>query len=112
MVGRLNAITRLISVLLPDPRRADERRRRAGRRAERDVLEHRHARVVLEPDVLELDVAAQIVRAAPRVASSASSRGVSRISRMRSSPANASVICVPIDAICTIGIASRPVKKM
>jgi hypothetical protein len=31
---------------------------------------------------------------------------------MRSSPANASVICVPIEAICTIGIAIRPVKKM
>ena len=31
---------------------------------------------------------------------------------MRSRPANASVICVPIDAIETIGAATRPMKKM
>ena len=31
---------------------------------------------------------------------------------MRSSPANASVICVPIDAIETSGAATRPMKKM
>ena len=33
------------------------------------------------------------------------------ISRMRSSPANASLICVPIDAICTTGKVTRPTKK-
>ena len=31
---------------------------------------------------------------------------------MRSSPANASVICVPIDAIWTSGAATSPMKKM
>ena len=31
---------------------------------------------------------------------------------MRSSPANASVICVPIEAIWTIGMAIRPVNEM
>ena len=31
---------------------------------------------------------------------------------MRSSPANASVICVPMEAIYTSGAATRPVKKM
>ncbi len=31
---------------------------------------------------------------------------------MRSRPANASVICVPIDAIDTSGAATRPMKKM
>ena len=31
---------------------------------------------------------------------------------MRSRPANASVICVPIDAIETSGAATRPMKKM
>ena len=30
---------------------------------------------------------------------------------MRSSPASASVICVPMAAICTIGAASKPTKK-
>ena len=34
------------------------------------------------------------------------------ISRMRSSPANASLICVPIDAIWTSGAAIKPTKKM
>jgi hypothetical protein len=33
-------------------------------------------------------------------------------SRMRSSPANASLICVLIEAICITGAASRPTKKM
>ena len=30
---------------------------------------------------------------------------------MRSSPAKASVICVPMEAICTSGAAIRPVKN-
>ena len=47
-----------------------------------------------------------------RVASSSSSVGVSKISRMRSSPAKASVICVPMLAICTTGNATRPTKKI
>ncbi len=32
------------------------------------------------------------------------------ISRMRSSPANASEICVPMDAICTSGAATSPTR--
>ena len=44
-------------------------------------------------------------------ASSASSAGVCLTSRIRSSPAKASVICVPIDAICTTGAAIMPVKN-
>ena len=31
---------------------------------------------------------------------------------MRSRPANASLICVPIEAICTTGAAMSPVKRM
>ncbi len=45
-------------------------------------------------------------------ASSASSVAMSRISRMRSSPANASEICVPMEAIETSGAATSPMKKM
>ena len=47
-----------------------------------------------------------------RVASSSSSVGVSKISRIRSRPAKASVICVPMLAICTTGNETRPTKKM
>ena len=47
-----------------------------------------------------------------RSRSSASSVGVCSSSRMRSRPANASLICVPIDAICTTGAAIRPVNRM
>ena len=46
-----------------------------------------------------------------RPASSASSRATSRSSRMRSSPANASVICVPIDAMPTSGAATMPMNR-
>ena len=44
--------------------------------------------------------------------SSSSSVGIRISSRMRSRPANASLICVPIEAICTTGAAIRPVKRM
>src|SRR5256885_1747503 len=44
---------------------------------------------------------------APSAASSAVSR---RISRIRSRPANASVICVPMDAMLMSGSATRPMK--
>ena len=40
--------------------RADERGRRSGRRAEGHVLQHRRAGVVLEGDVVELDLAADV----------------------------------------------------
>ena len=50
-----------MSVLLPDPDDPDQRRRRSRGRLERHALEHGHARVVLEPHVLELDLAAQFV---------------------------------------------------
>ncbi len=44
-------------------------------------------------------------------ASSSSSVATSRISRIRSSPAKASVICVPIAAISTTGAATSAVKN-
>ena len=110
-VGRLNAITRLTSVLLPDP------------------LEPTSA--VVDPAGARNDTSfstgtpgaysnhTSSNATSPRTsasrafdASSASSVGVCRISRMRSRPAKASVICVPIEAICTTGAAIRPVKKM
>ena len=47
-----------------------------------------------------------------RASSSWSSVAICMISRMRSRPANASVICVPIDEIWMTGAMTRPVKKM
>ena len=49
---------------------------------------------------------------AARVSSSDCSLAICRSSRMRSSPANASVICVPMDAIPISGAATSPTKKM
>ena len=110
--GRLNAITRLISVLLPEPLEPTSAVVvPAGARNE-TPLQHRDARDVGEAHVVELDLAADRARSAARLASSSSSVAIWRISRMRSSPAKASVICVPIDAIDTTGAATRPVKKM
>ena len=47
-----------------------------------------------------------------RVLSSSSSVRIVMSSWMRSRPAKASLICVPIDAICTTGAAIRPVNRM
>jgi hypothetical protein len=49
-------------------------------------------------------------RSKPAVSSSSVS--IARISRIRSRPAKASLICVPIDAIEIRGAATMPVKKM
>ena len=85
--GRLNAITRLMSVLLPDPLEPTSAVVVPGRRAEADVLQHRHAGVVLEADVVELDLALEHAerraagdRRRPRSAS-ASARGCDRARR-------------------------------
>ena len=47
-----------------------------------------------------------------RCSSCSSSVDISISSRIRSSPAKASVICVPIFAICTMGAARTPTKNM
>ena len=110
--GRLNAITRLDERALARAARAHERRGRAGRargtstslaapacrRCTRSSRRRTRRRRARRP-------------AAARAASSSSSVAIERISRMRSSPANASLICVPIEAICTSGAATRPVKN-
>ena len=53
LFGRLNVITRLMSVLLPEPLEPTSAVVVLRRRDERDVLQHRHAGVVLERHVLE-----------------------------------------------------------
>ena len=97
---------------LARPGRSDQRRGRPGRRRERDVLQHRHAGVVLEPHVRRRRCRPRHRRRAHGSRRRHPRAWRSRISRMRSSPANASLICVPIDAICTIGAAISPVKSM
>ena len=56
--GRLKAITRLTSVLLPEPLEPTSAVVDPAGRRERDALQHRHARVVLEPHVVEDHLAA------------------------------------------------------
>ena len=72
---------------LPRSAGADERGRRAGRRAEGHVLEHRHALVVLEAHVVERDLAVNPPERLARVvlvvlaSSSSSDRGCDRARR-------------------------------
>ena len=110
-VGRLKAITRPMSVLLPDP------------------LEPTSAVVLPAGASNEIPFStgwpglysnhtlskATVPTSGPtsaRCASSCTSVDISSISRMRSRPANASVICVPIEAMPTSGAATMPMKKM
>ena len=100
-----------MSVLLPDPLEPTSAVVEPAGRVKRHVLQHRHAGLVLEGDVVEHDLAADARPAAPARRRPASSVAMRRISRMRSSPANASVICVPIDAIWMTGTAIMPVNR-
>ena len=70
--GRLNAMTRLMSVLLPEPLDPTSAVVVPAGRAEADVLQHRHAGVVLEADVLELDLAVDLAERRARASSSSS----------------------------------------
>ena len=69
------------------------------------------ARVVFEGDLLEHDLPVDDAERRAGASSSSSVR-ISISSWMRSRPANASVICVPIEAICITGAAIRPVNRM
>ena len=84
--GRLNAITRLISVLLPDP--LDPTSAVVVPAGARKLTSFSTGvpGVVLEADVLEHDLAARSRRAAPCAASSWSSVVICSSSRMRSRP--------------------------
>jgi hypothetical protein len=92
--GRLNAITRLINVLLPDPLdptsavvvpagAVNETPRNTGCPS---LYSNHTLSNATSPLRRSIDA---------RCASSSTSVGMSRISRIRSRPANASVICVP-----------------
>ena len=109
--GRLNAITRLMSVLFPDP--LDPTSAvvvPAG--AWNDTPLSTSTPSTYEKRTASNSTSPRTVPIGSRVASSWPSVAISRTSRIRSSPANASLTCVPIDAIDTTGAATRPVKKM
>ena len=108
--GRLNAITRLISVLLPDPLEPTSAVVEPAGAMERHVLQDRHAGVVLERDVVELDLTTDVGDRTPALRPLRSSVAIRRISRMRSRPAKASVTCVPMDASWITGNAISPVN--
>ena len=109
VLGRLKVSTRLMSVLFPAPEEP--------------------TRAVVEPAGAWNDTCLSTSRSATywkltssnrtspttspmggRAPSAASSVVRRRISRIRSRPANASVICVPIDAMLMSGSATRPMK--
>ena len=101
-------MTRPIERALAGAARADERGRRARpARGTRRPCSTGVPGVVLEATRPRTRRRRARRRRGSRVASSSSSVAMSRISRMRSRPANASVICVPIDAICTSGAATQ-----
>jgi hypothetical protein len=111
LLGRLNAITRLISVLLPEPLEPTSAVVVPGAAWNDTFL------MTGMPSLYSNHTSSK--RMSPRIspsdslpASASSSVCMFMISRMRSRPANASVICVPMLAIEIIGAASSPMKKM
>ena len=110
--GRLKAITRLISVLLPEPEEPTSAVVEPAGGVERDAACSTGTPGLYSNETSSKAMSPRTSGSGALVASSSSSVARRRISRMRSRPAKASVICVPIDEICTSGAAIRPVKKM
>ena len=102
-MGRLNAMMSPISVLLPDP--LEPTRAVVEPAAARNETWRRTSMPGLYSNVtfLELDVAAHHSGTGVRPADAESSLSIEMMSRIRSSPANASLTCVLIDAICMSG---------
>ena len=92
--------------------RADQRGDGAGLRVEADVVEDVLAGFVGEADVFEDNLAVDAVRGR-RCGWGLRLRGFSfRISRVRSRPARASVICVPMATIWKTGAIRKPRKAV
>ena len=101
-----------MSVLLPDPLDPTSAVvEPAGEREATRRFSTGTPGVYSKPTSLERDVARERAGSRRFASSSWSSVAIDRISRMRSRPANASLICVPIDAICTSGAATSPMKN-
>ena len=111
--GRLNAMTRLISVLLPDPLDPTSAVVVPAGAREADTCFSTgtpglYSKLTSSNPTSPVDLLERRLACCPR--RPRSSCCIS--SWMRSRPANASLICVPIDAICTTGAAMSPVKRM
>ena len=109
--GRLNAITRLMSVLFPEP--LDPTSAVVAPAFAVKVMPFSTGTPGLYSKVTSSNTTSPAISPSGALpASSWSSVAIWRISRMRSRPANASLIWVPIDAIWTTGAASSPVNRM
>src|SRR5947208_1389389 len=107
--GRLKVSTRLISVLLPAPE--EPTRAVVEPAAARNEMRFRtSAPGTYSKLTFSKAMSPATSASGARAPSSASSVTSRRISRIRSSPANASVICVPIEAMLMSGRATRPMK--
>src|SRR5579863_9721098 len=95
---------------LPRPRWTHKRGYGPGLGPEADVLEHHLPGFVSEADILESDFAHDRVERERR--GSWSSGRSARISRVLSSPATASVSCVPMSTTCMAGATSMPRKSV
>ena len=107
----MNAITRLMSVLLPEP--LDPTSAVVVPAGARKVTSVSTGTPGLYSKLTSSNaISPAIWCSGARVLSRSSSVFIVISSWMRSSPANASLICVPIDAIWTTGAAISPVKRM
>ena len=111
-VGVWNAQTRPIIVDLPAPDGPTSAVTVPGAACERHALQDRLARSVGEAHVLEDDLAAHARRARPSRRGSSSSGRSRSTSRVRSSPARASVSCVPMETIWKNGATRKPRKTV
>ena len=109
-MGLLNAMTRLISVLLPDPLDPTRAVVVPGG-AVSDTSRSTGTPASYSNPTCSSRTSPPTVPTAARARSSSSSVAMLRISRIRSRPANASVICVPIDEIWMTGAISNPVNS-
>jgi hypothetical protein len=109
--GRLKAITRLTSVLLPEP--LDPTSAVVDPAGARKSMPFSTSCPGLYSNETFSNAISPCTSAqGSRSSSPASSVATRRISRMRSSPAKASLICVPIEAICTTGATTSAMKIM
>jgi len=107
--GRLKVSTRLISVLLPAPEEPTSAVVEPAA-ARNEMCCSTSAPGTYSKLTFSKAMSPATSTSGARAPSSASSVTSRRISRIRSSPANASVICVPIEAMLMSGSATRPMK--
>ena len=101
--GRLNVMMSEMSVLLPDPLDPTSAVVVPAGAWNDTSLSTGTPGLYSNPTSSNRDVALEVRQGGARRVLLVLGRHLLQISRMRSSPANASLICVPMDAICTTG---------